>query len=366
MVDATAVRDVLNQVEDPEIHRSLGGLEAIRDVDVAGGRVSVLVALAVPGSPLVDDLGHAITEAAMTVDGVEDVDVSFTAMSDDEIDRLATDLRGPVSGDREVSIGRAGSKTRVIGIASGKGGVGKSSVTTNLAVALAGMGKKVGVIDADVWGFSIPKMMGVDRAPSVLRDLLLPPQAHGVSVISMDFFVQPDQAVVWRGPMLDKALQQFLMDVHWGDLDFLLIDMPPGTGDVAISISQYLPRAEVLIVTTPQPTAQRVAVRAGLMAQKVNQDIIGVIENMSWFTGDDGKRYEIFGNGGGQRLADDLDVSLLGQIPLVPAVREGADQGMPISVIDPDGEVARAFDDVATRLIETGPRLRTHPELVIS
>lgn len=366
MVDAAAVRDALKQVQDPEIHRSLGDLEAIRDVDIADGQVSVLIALAVPGSPLVDDLGHAVTDAAMAVEGVEGVQVSFTAMSDDEIDRLATDLRGPASGDREVSIGRAGSGTRVIGIASGKGGVGKSSVTTNLAVALADKGKKVGVIDADVWGFSIPKMMGVDRAPSVLRDLLLPPQAHGVSVISMDFFVQPDQAVVWRGPMLDKALQQFLVDVHWGDLDFLLIDMPPGTGDVAISISQYLPRAEVLIVTTPQPTAQRVAVRAGLMAQKVNQDIIGVIENMSWFTGDDGKRYEIFGNGGGQRLADDLGVSLLGQIPLVPAVREGADQGLPISVIDPDGEVAQAFEAVATRLIETGPRLRTHPELVIS
>jgi ATP-binding protein involved in chromosome partitioning len=366
MVDVAAVRDALAQVEDPEIHRSLGELNAIRDVDAAESQVSVLIALAVPGSPLVDDLGHAITEAITAVEGVDGVQVSFTAMSDEEMDALAADLRGPASAQREVSIGRAGSGTRVIGIASGKGGVGKSSVTTNLAVALAGMGKKVGVIDADVWGFSIPKMMGVERAPSVLRDLLLPPQAHGVSVISMDFFVQPDQAVVWRGPMLDKALEQFLVDVYWGDLDYLLIDMPPGTGDVAISISQFLPRAEVLIVTTPQPTAQRVAVRAGLMAQKVNQDIVGVIENMSWFTGDDGKRYEIFGAGGGQRLAGELGVELLGQVPLVPALREGADEGRPAAVVDPEGEVARAFNDVAMRLLETGPRLRTHPELVIS
>ncbi len=366
MVDVAAVRDALEQVEDPEVRLSLGDLGAVRDVHVDGDHAAVLVALAVPGSPLVDQLGEAITEAVGAVDGIEDVAVSFTAMSEEEIEALATRLRGPSSGQREVTIGRAGSRTRVIGIASGKGGVGKSSVTANLAVALAGRGKKVGVIDADVWGFSIPKMLGVDRTPSVLHNLLLPPTAHGVSVISMDFFVQSDQAVVWRGPMLDKALEQFLVDVHWGDLDYLLIDMPPGTGDVAISISQFLPRAEVLIVTTPQPTAQRVAVRAGLMAQKVNQDIVGVIENMSWFTGDDGKRYEIFGSGGGERLAETLDVDLLGRIPLVPAVREGADQGLPVTLVDPDGEVARAFDEVAERLIQSGPRLRTHPELVIS
>ena len=212
----------------------------------------------------------------------------------------------------------------------------------------------------------IPKMMGIDRAPSVLEDILLPPVGHGVAVMSMDFFVQEDQAVVWRGPMLHKALEQFLVDVHWGELDYLLIDMPPGTGDVAISISQFLPRSEILIVTTPQPAAQRVAVRAGLMARKVNQDIVGVIENMAWFTGDDGKRYEIFGSGGGQGLADDLDVSLMGSIPLVIALREGGDTGVPGSVADPEGEAAAAFAEIASALVATGPRLRTHPELVIS
>ncbi|MCL1594230.1 MAG: Mrp/NBP35 family ATP-binding protein [Actinomycetia bacterium] len=366
VVESAAIRSALEGVRDPEILRSLGELNAIRTVDVDGDRVSVVVALAVPGSPAVDELGEAINTALTAVPGVDAVDISFTAMSTEEQAALAADLRGPDPEKREVSMGRPGSKTRIIGIASGKGGVGKSSVTTNLGVALAQKGKKVGIIDADVWGFSVPKMLGIDRAPSVLEDILLPPRAHGVSVISMDFFVQPDQAVVWRGPMLHKALEQFLVDVHWGDLDYLLIDMPPGTGDVAISISQYLPRGEILIVTTPQPAAQRVAVRAGLMAQKVNQDIIGVVENMSWFTGDDGKQYQIFGQGGGQRLADEMDVPLLGKVPLVPELREGGDIGRPISVIDPDGEAAKAFEEIAAHLMETGPRLRSHPELVIS
>lgn len=366
LVDVSQVRSALEGVEDPEILRSLGDLDAIKQIDVNGSTASVVVTLAVPGSPLTDDLGHAITDAALKVPGVENVEVSFTAMSDEATAALAADLRGPNPDARTVRIGEPGAGTRVIGIASGKGGVGKSSVTANLAVALTRRGMSVGIIDADVWGFSIPKMMGVDRAPSVLEDILLPPRAHGVSVISMDFFVQPDQAVVWRGPMLHKALEQFLVDVHWGDLDYLLIDMPPGTGDVAISISQYLPRAEVLIVTTPQPAAQRVAVRAGLMAQKVDQEIVGVVENMSWFTGDDGKRYEIFGTGGGERLAEDLDVPLLGSVPLVPAVRVGADVGRPIAVDEPDGEAADAFDAIAERLLASAPRLRTHPELVIS
>ena len=366
MVDVDAVRAAIEAVEDPEIHRSLGELGMVRDLDVASGVVSVLVALTIPGCPLKDQLTSDVTAAAMSVAGVTNVDVSFTSMTDEERGALSAELRGGNAQAREVTIGKAGSKTRVVGVASGKGGVGKSSVTANLAVALARKGLRVGIIDADVWGFSIPKMMGIDRPPTVLDDMLLPPEAHGVAVISMDFFVQPDQAVVWRGPMLHKALEQFLVDVHWGDLDYLLIDMPPGTGDVAISISQYLPRSEIMVVTTPQPTAQRVAVRAGLMARKVNQDIIGVVENMSWFTGDDGKRYEIFGAGGGEELAETLDVPLLGMVPLVPALREGADDGRPIIVVEPDGEAAQAFADLADELVARGPRLRAHPELVIS
>ena len=366
MVDVGAVRTAVERVEDPEIHRSLGELGMVRDLTITDGSVAVLVALTIPGCPLKDQLQNDVTAAAMSVAGVTSVDVSFTSMTDEERAALSADLRGPAGEAREITLAKAGSKTRVIGIASGKGGVGKSSVTANLAVALAQTGLRVGIIDADVWGFSIPKMMGIERPPTVLDDMLLPPEAHGVGVISMDFFVQPDQAVVWRGPMLHKALEQFLVDVHWGDLDFLLIDMPPGTGDVAISISQYLPRSEILVVTTPQPTAQRVAVRAGLMARKVNQDIVGVIENMSWFTGDDGKRYELFGAGGGSELADALDVDLLGQIPLVPALREGADEGRPITALEPDGEAAAAFARLADELVARGPRLTTHPELVIT
>ncbi len=366
MVEVATVRDAIEQVEDPEIHRSLGELGMVRELAVADGAVAVTVALTIAGCPLKETLKSDVTGAAMSVDGVSSVDITFTSMTDEERAALTADLRGGSAGEREILVARPGSRTRIIGISSGKGGVGKSSVTANLGVALSKLGKRVGIIDADVWGFSIPKMMGIDRAPTVLDDMLLPPEAHGVAVISMDYFVQPDQAVVWRGPMLHKALEQFLVDVYWGDLDYLLIDMPPGTGDVAISISQYLPKSEILIVTTPQPTAQRVAVRAGLMARKVNQDVIGVIENMSWFTGDDGKKYEIFGEGGGEALAADLNVPFLGKIPLVTALRQGADVGDPISVVEPEGEAATAFADLATQIVETGPRLRTHPELVIS
>jgi ATP-binding protein involved in chromosome partitioning len=366
VVDIDAVRAAIEQVEDPEIHRSLGELGMVRDLTADAGRIEVLIALTIPGCPLKDQLDADVTAAARSVDGVSEVVVSFTSMTDEERAALSADLRGDAGSAREITIGKPGSGTRVIGVASGKGGVGKSSVTANLAVALARQGLRVGIIDADVWGFSIPKMMGIDRPPTVIDDMLLPPEAHGVAVISMDFFVQPDQAVVWRGPMLHKALEQFLVDVHWGDLDYLLIDMPPGTGDVAISISQYLPRSEIIVVTTPQPTAQRVAARAGLMARKVNQDIVGVVENMSWFTGDDGKRYEIFGSGGGAALAEQLDVPLLGRIPLVPAIREGADSGNPIVSVEPDGDAAEAFASLARELVARGPRLRSHPELVIS
>ncbi len=265
-----------------------------------------------------------------------------------------------------VGIGKPGSKTRVVAVSSGKGGVGKSSVTANLGIALAGRGRTVGIIDADVWGFSIPRMIGATEPPQVLEDTLVPPVAHGVAVISMDYFVREDQAVIWRGPMLHKALEQFLNDVAWNDPDYLLIDMPPGTGDVAISMSQFLPRSQTIIVTTPQPTAQRVAARAGLMAEKVNQEIMGVVENMSWFTGDDGTRYELFGAGGGERLASELGVPLLARIPLVPALREGADEGKPVVVSAPDSEAAAAFETLADEVEKRRPRVRSHPELVIS
>jgi ATP-binding protein involved in chromosome partitioning len=364
LVDVAAVRAAVEQVQDPELHRSLKELNMLRELDVAeDGAVSVLVALTVPGCPLKDKLTADVTSAARTVDGVGAVSVAFTVMTDEERSALTTQMRGGTI--REIRIGGPGSNTRVIAVGSGKGGVGKSSVTANLGVALAQMGSTVGIIDADVWGFSIPKMLGVDRQPTVIDDTLIPPEIHGVRVMSMDYFVRPDQAVIWRGPMLHKALEQFLADVHWDEPDYLLIDMPPGTGDIAISMSQFLPRAQGIIVTTPQITAQRVAKRAALMAEKVNQEIIGVVENMSWFTGNDGTRYSIFGEGGGASLAAELEVPLLGQVPLVPALREGADRGEPAVVADPDGEAAVAFSALAKEVESRKPRLRAHPELVI-
>ena len=364
MVDIAALRAAIGKVEDPEIHRTLGELNMLRDVEVEDdGSVRVLVALTIPGCPLKDELTSDVTAAAKTVAGVGDVSVSFTAMTDEERASLVSGIRGD---ERDIAVARPGSNTRIIAISSGKGGVGKSSVTTNLAVALAQLGRTVGVIDADVWGFSIPRMLGVDRPPTVVEETLFPPEAHGVKAMSMDFFVADDQAVIWRGPMLHKALEQFLTDVHWADPDYLLIDMPPGTGDISISISQFLPTAQALIVTTPQITAQRVAKRAGLMALKVNQTILGVVENMAWFTGDDGKRYPIFGEGGGEALAAELEVPLLGRVPLVPMLRSGADAGVPVAIADPDGEAARAFAVIAAEVEKRKPRLRSHPQLVIS
>ena len=255
----------------------------------------------------------------------------------------------------------------MIAVSSGKGGVGKSSVTTNLAVALAARGHSVAAVDADVWGFSMPRMLGISAPPGLIDDVIVPPEAHGVRLISMGFFAREDQAVIWRGPMLHKALEQFLTDVYWGDIDYLIVDMPPGTGDVSLSIAQFLPRAEVIVVTTPQPAAQRVAQRAAAMAAKVDLQVIGVIENMSWFTGDDGKRYELFGAHGGAQLADELGVPLLGQIPLVPELREGGDTGRPITVTEPDGDVAAVFHDLAEQLdTDLTPTRIYNPELRIT
>ncbi len=262
--------------------------------------------------------------------------------------------------------------TRVLAIASGKGGVGKSSVTTNLAISLALRGATVAAIDADVWGFSMPRMLGITEPPTVHdpdseRPTMFPPSAHGVSLISMGFFARDDQPVVWRGPMLHKALEQFLTDVEWGTPDFLLVDMPPGTGDVSLSVAQFLPRAEVVVVTTPQLAAQKVAQRAAFMAKKVNLAVVGVVENMSWFRGDDNKAYELFGSGGGQELANELEVPLLGQVPLVPELCEGGDSGRPIVVADPNAEASKIFAEIAEKLaVELAPKRIYRPALRIT
>ena len=372
------VIEALRPVEDPELHRSIVELDMVRDVVVADSTVSLQIALTVAGCPLRAEIDRRVREAVVALDGVHDLELGFTVMTDAEREALRRKLHGDPGATagthqghghaegRAIPFAEAGSTTRVLLIASGKGGVGKSSVTTNLAVALARQGSSVAVVDADVWGFSIPRMLGVERPPVVIDEMLIPPESYGVRCISMGFFAGEDQPVIWRGPMLHKALEQFLTDVFWDDPDYLLVDLPPGTGDVTISMSQYLPRSELYVVTTPQPAAQRVAQRVAFMAEKVNLSLKGVIENMSWFTGDDGTRYELFGAGGGAELAERLEVPLLGQVPLVVPLREGADAGRPVVAVDPDNEASVVFGRIAERIAtELAPTRRTHRELKI-
>lgn len=370
--------EALRPVEDPELHRSIVDLGMIRFIRIDGASIHVEVALTVSGCPLKNEIERRVGEAVHALDGVDSVRVSFDVMTDEERAKVRELMVGDPQATagsqaahghaegRAIPFADPGSKTRVLLVASGKGGVGKSSVTTNLAVALAKRGHKTSIVDADVWGFSIPRMLGIDRPPVVIDSMLVPPEAHGVSCISMGFFAEEDQAVIWRGPMLHKALEQFLTDVYWDDPDFLVVDLPPGTGDISISLSQFLPRAEVYVVTTPQPAAQRVAQRAAFMAEKVNLEVKGIIENMSFFTGDDGKRYDIFGSGGGEELAQRIDVPLLGKVPLVPSLREGSDTGRPIVADEPESDAAAAFDEIARAIVEDlAPTKRHHPELKI-
>ncbi len=363
LVTEEQIIDALRPVEDPELHRSIVDLGMLRGVSIRdNGVVGVLIALTVPGCPLKSEIQRRVSEAATQLDGVESIDLEFTVMSDEDRERLRRTLHGDAGATagssqahghaegREIPFSKNTSKTRPLLISSGKGGVGKSSVTTNLAVALASQGYSVGVVDADIYGYSIPRMLGTDRDPVVIDEMLVPPEMWGVRCISIGYFVPQGQAIIWRGPMLHKALEQFLTDVFWDEPDFLLVDMPPGTGDIALSLAQYLPRGEVFVVTTPQPAAQEVASLSAAMAAKVNLPVRGVIENMSWFTGDDGKRYEIFGSGGGDLLAQELGVPLLGRLPLVSELREGGDTGRPITAVDPDSEAARMFQQIATKI----------------
>jgi ATP-binding protein involved in chromosome partitioning len=375
--------EALRAVLDPELHISIVELDMVKNVAIADGgrRVTVTVALTVAGCPMRTEITERVTSALLPLDGVEEVDVQLTVMTETELSAVRQKM-GARNGNGGGAGAAAGqplghekgvpnpfmnpeSRTRILGISSGKGGVGKSSVSVNLAVALAQAGHSVGILDADVYGFSVPKMLGIEGDPVVIDDMIVPPVAYGVSCISIGFFVGDDQPVMWRGPMLHKALEQFLVDVYWGDPEFLVVDMPPGTGDVALSMSQYLPRSEIYVVTTPQAAAQRVAQRTAYMAKKVNMALRGVIENMSWFTGDDGKRYELFGRGGGAALAADLGVPLLAQLPLVPALREGGDIGRPITATDPTSDAAVAFEALAKAIVARGATRVFRPELTI-
>jgi ATP-binding protein involved in chromosome partitioning len=354
------VHQALSAVEDPELHRPITELNMVRGVVIGSDQVRVSIALTVEGCPLKSRIQEDVTSAVRSL-GAERVSVDFTTMTDEQ----RTALRQQLQGDRPSTMSDFFASSRVIAVASGKGGVGKSSVSANLAVALANRGKHTALIDADVYGFSIPRMLGIDRKPVIIDRMIVPPEAHGVAVISIGFFASENKPVIWRGPMLHKALTQFVTDVYWGEPEVVIIDMPPGTGDVSLTMAQFLPATEVVVVTTPQPAAQRVAQRAAYMARQVNLTVSGVIENMSWFTGRDGYRYDIFGSGGGQLLAQELGVPLLGQIPLVPALREGGDAGSPIVTTEPGSEAAQAMETVASNLLEMAPRRIRLPVLNI-
>ncbi|NHA69837.1 Mrp/NBP35 family ATP-binding protein [Phycicoccus flavus] len=355
-VSTDALQTALGTVIDPEIRKPVTELGMVGDLACDDdGRVAVTILLTVAACPLKDTLTKDTTEALLRVEGVTAVDVTLGVMTEEQRGALKEQLRGGVA-EREVPFAKPGSLTRVYAVASGKGGVGKSSVTANLAASMAAQGLSVGVVDADIYGFSIPRMLGVEHRPTQVDDMIMPPTSHDVRVISIGMFVPGNQPVVWRGPMLHRALQQFLADVFWGDLDVLLLDLPPGTGDIAISVAQLVPGAEILVVTTPQQAAAEVAERAGSIALQTHQRLAGVIENMSWLELPDGSREEIFGSGGGREVAESLsrsigaDVPLLGQIPLDTRLRIGADQGMPVVLGEPDSPAAVALNGIAKGL----------------
>ncbi|MEA2212994.1 MAG: ATP-binding protein involved in chromosome partitioning [Solirubrobacteraceae bacterium] len=348
------VTEALRSVIDPELRRDIVELEMVRSIEIhANGVVDVMVSLTTAGCPIRSHFQTGVATAVRGLEGVTGVNVSFDVLSDGEKATLGRKL-----GRGALPEGALAQVSNVICIGSGKGGVGKSSVTANLAAALSANGKKVGVLDADVWGYSQPRMLGVGtERPRVNEERkLVPISAHdGIKVMSIGFFVEQDAAVVWRGPMLHKALQQFLEDVDWGVLDYLLIDLPPGTGDVSMTLAQLLPQAKFLLVTTPQPVAQKVAQRSAEMATKLKLEIAGVIENMSGFVTPSGERFPIFGEGGGQLLAEELEVPLLAKVPLTMPLREQSDSGLPLVFSDPDDPAAQALSQGARGLIALSP-----------
>ncbi|MDN5750348.1 MAG: Mrp/NBP35 family ATP-binding protein [Pseudonocardia sp.] len=352
----SAIRTALSRVDDPEIRKPITDLGMVRNIDIAGdGSVDIGIYLTIAGCPMRTEITDRVTRAAADVPGVGAIRVELDVMSDEQRTELRRGLRGD-SADPVIPFAQPGSMTRVYAVASGKGGVGKSSVTVNLAASMAARGLNVGVLDADIYGHSVPRMLGTDARPTQVEKMIIPPISHEVRLISIAQFTSGNAPVVWRGPMLHRALQQFLADVFWGDLDVLLLDLPPGTGDIAISVAQLIPGAEILVVTTPQQAAAEVAERAGAIALQTRQRIAGVIENMSWLELPDGTRMDVFGSGGGAVVAENLtravgaDVPLLGQIPLDTAVREAGDVGEPIVLTDPDSPAGAAMNEIADGL----------------
>jgi ATP-binding protein involved in chromosome partitioning len=348
------ILEALGRVIDPELHRPVTELDMVRSVEIDGGQVVVTIALTVAGCPLRSSFEDQVRREVATLDGVVEVQLGFDVMSAEERQALTQKLRGSVSGrSKGLSLDAS---TRVLAVCSGKGGVGKSTVTAALAVALSEQGQRVGVLDADIYGHSIPHLLGIDQKPIAVDRMIVPPVKNDLKLMSIGFFLDDNQPVMWRGPMLHRALEQFLSDVHWGHLDVLVVDMPPGTGDVAISLGQLLPRAETLVVTTPQPAAQEVASRAGVMAQKTGMRLIGVVENMSG---------DVFGSGGGERLAAELGVPLIGRVPLDPLLRECGDAGEPLMIAAPESASAHELRRIADTLValERGSIVKALPVL---
>ena len=350
MIAEQSIRESLRAVIDPEIRRSVVELDMVRGVDVRGDHVDVTIALTVAGCPMKADLEGQVRHHVGSVEGVASVGVSFDVMSPQEKTALRERLQPAGNGNEKKPIS-LGARTRVVALASGKGGVGKSTLSVNLAAVLAAGGAEVGVVDADIHGYSIPRMLGVSRRPVVVDGMIVPPVAHGMRVMSIGFFLDTEQAVVWRGPMLHRALEQFLTDVHWGELDYLVVDMPPGTGDVAISLGQLLPEPDLLVVTTPQPAAQRVAARTADVAEKTGMRVAGIVENMSFVRCPCcGEVSHPFGSGGGRALAEELGVPLLAEIPLDEPLRVAADGGTPLVMSAPDADSAQAVAALADAL----------------
>jgi ATP-binding protein involved in chromosome partitioning len=353
--DSDALHAALAKVIDPELRRDVVELGMVDGIDVDGSHVHVTIRLTIPGCPLKSNLEAQVRMHVGAVPGVETVAIGFTHMDEEQRAALRARLQGSgrSDGERQIAIDE---RTRVIAVASGKGGVGKSSLTVNLALALRARGLEVGIVDADIYGYSIPGMLGIQQRPVVVDKMIVPPVAHDLKVMSIGFFLDDGGSVVWRGPMLHRALEQFLSDVYWGPLDYLLIDMPPGTGDVGLSLGQLLPRAEAVLVTTPQPAAQRVAERAAQMVAKLGQPLVGVIENMSSLACPCcGEATYPFGRGGGAALAAQLGVPLLGQVPLEDGLRQGSDSGDPVLVADPGSAASRAIAAIAAEIAATGP-----------
>lgn len=357
-VTLDAVQAALATVHDPEIHRPITDLGMVDSVDIAyDGHVSVKILLTIAGCPMQSALREGVTTAVSRVAGVTGVDVTLGVMTDEQRREMRQKLQGP-GAQKEILFNKPGNRTTIYAVTSGKGGVGKSSTTVNLAVTLAQRGFKVGVLDADIYGHSIPPMLGSTQSPTKVDDMMMPPEAHGVKCISIAQFTAGNAPVVWRGPMLHRALQQFLTDVYWGDLDFLLLDLPPGTGDIALSIPSLLPNSQLLIVTTPQTAAAEVAERSGMISKQTRQNVAGVIENMSWMELPDGSKVEMFGSGGGMTVAMDLTrilgyrVNVLGQVPMDVRLREGGDEGTPIVLTHPESTVAQTFNSIVDQLLQ--------------